>query len=400
MADLWIEDRKRNGEEIELGARFEYSGGQHRVWYRVETRNENHLTPSADPFVLGTLMIAMNKRENLRVHGQVSPSLLRNLENFQQAWSVWESEMYGMIEITADQEMESEFPDRKGVITCFSGGVDSCFTAYRHARGLTTRFPLPLQTAVFVHGFDIPLSQNEVYENARSKIQIQLDSLGLDLYRVRTNFKEESIFWPHEYGPGVASVLSLFQKQFFAGLIAQGVDYSSYKYLPEGSNPLSDPLLSSSSFSIIADGGANTRSDKILAISEWPEGMMHLRVCWEGEEKDRNCCVCEKCIRNILTFRSLGIPLPEAFPLDVSDDQIFRLGPLIEIKISVSYVFILEDAASRGMENESWVRALKRAIHRSRMITKLWLTPFGRFKLRILRLFSRVWRQPVSIIKF
>lgn len=400
MADLWIEDRKSIHGEIELGARFEYTGGQHRVWYRVEASNENLLTSVADPFLLGTLMIAMNKRENLRVHGQVSPSLLRNLEDFQQAWAVWEPKMYGIIEITADQEVESIFPERQGMICCFSGGVDSCFTAFRHSRGITTRFPLPLQTAVFVHGFDIPISQNEVFKSARRNIQLQLDSLGLGLFVIRTNFKEESIFWPHEYGPGVASVLSLFQKKYVAGVIAQGVPFSSYEYLPEGSNPLSDPFLSSTSFAIIADGGAYTRSDKIRVISEWPEGMQYLRVCWEGEKKDRNCCVCEKCIRNILTFRSLGLSLPPAFPFDVSDDQIYRLGPLIEIKISVSYKFILEDAASRGMECESWVRALKRAIHRSRMITKLWSTPFGRFRLWVIRLFSKVWRQPVSIQKF
>jgi len=400
MADLWIEDRKLVNGEIELGARFEYDGGQHRLWYRVEADVENELAPNADPFVLGILMIAMNTGESLRVHGQVSPSLIRNLEDFQRAWAAWKPEMYGFIEVSADKEKETNFSDRSGMICSFSGGVDSCFTTYRNARGITTRFPLPVQTAVFVQGFDIPLSQKDFYESACNKVHLQLKSLEISLYRVRTNFKEISVFWPHNFGSGVASVLSLFQKRYCAGLIAQGVPFSSYDHLVEGSNPMTDPLLSSSSFTIIPDGGGFRRSDKIKVISDWPEGMEYLRVCWEGEQKDRNCCVCEKCVRNILTFRALGLPLPRAFPLDVSDDQIYKLGPIKEFTISIGYSVILNEMSRRGVENQTWVRALKKAIHRSRMIRKLWSTPFGRFKLRLIRLFRKAWRQPVSVQKF
>jgi hypothetical protein len=399
MADLWIEDRKTVNGEIELGARFESLSNQHRLWYRVESSNENELAPNADPFVLGSLMIAMNKGESLRVHGRISPSLIRNLEDYQRVWAFWKSDMYGIIEITADEEKEMDHPARKEMIFCFSGGVDSCFTALRHTQGITTRFPLPLKTGVFVHGFDIPLSQKEVYESAYKKVQIQLESLGLSLYTVRTNFKEISVFWPHDYGSGIASILSLFQKKYTAGLIAQGMSFSSFKHLV-GSHPMTDPLLSSSSFSIIPDGSGFERTEKIRAISEWPEGIKYLRVCWEGEKKDRNCCACEKCIRNILTFRALGISLPPAFPYDVSDDQIYRLGPLKESTITIGYEEILKEAVKRGLENETWVWALKKAIHRSRMIRKLWSTPWGRFKLRLIRLFRKAWRQPVSTQKF
>ncbi|MBN2435952.1 MAG: hypothetical protein JXK07_11870 [Spirochaetes bacterium] len=400
MAELWIEDRKTINGEIELSARFESQEIQHQLWYRVESSTDNELAPNADPFILGILMVAMNRGENLRIHSQVSPSLIRNLEDFQRAWASWKPDMYRFIDISADEEKEPDLPPRKGMIFCFSGGVDSCFTGYRHTKGITTRFPLPVQTAVFVHGFDIPLSREDYYENAYKNVQLQLKSLSIDLYRVRTNFKDISVFWPHAFGSGVASVLSLFQKRYAAGLIAQGVPYSSYDHLVEGSNPLTDPMLSSASFPIIPDGGGFRRSDKIKVISEWTEGMKYLRVCWEGEQKDKNCCKCEKCIRNILTFRALGLPLPPAFPTDVSDERIYRLGPLKEITISVGYSVILKEASIRGMENENWVRALKKAIHRSRMIRKLWSTPWGRFKLKLIRLFRKAWRQPVSIQKF
>jgi hypothetical protein len=400
MAELWIDERQYFDSLIELGARFKSCSVKKRLWYRVEVKREGELTTLADPFVLGILQIAMHAGEDLQVHGTVSPSLLRNLESFQRAWAVWKPDYYRLITVRADVEQDFSETGRQDAIFCFSGGVDSCFTAYRHARGMTTCFPYPLRTAVLVHGFDIPLKEVDYYESVCSKVSIQLKSLDIGLYRVATNFKELSVFWPHAFGTGVASVLSLFQRRYATGLIAQGVPYRSYQNLVEGSNPMTDPLLSSDAFKIVPDGGGFQRWEKIKVISGWPEGMEHLRVCWEGEKKDSNCCGCEKCIRNILTFRALGLPLPKAFPIDPTDQQIYRLGPLKEITISVGYNPILNVARQNGLGDAGWVNALRKAIFRSRTIRNLSKNASGRAVLWLIRRFSPVWRQPLEIIKF
>lgn len=401
MSDLWIEPWKRKNGIIELGARFESRKTKKRLWYRVDAQHEKELALHADPFVLGMLMIAMHDDEDLQVHGTVSPSLLRNLEEFQQAWAAWNPEYYRSIAVRADVEQEVFEINRHEAICCFSGGVDSCFTAYRHVRNQSVRFPYPLRTAVLVHGFDIPLKEVDYYESACNKVSSQLRSIGIGLYRVATNFKEISVFWPHNHGSGVASILSLFQRRYVTGLIAQGVPYGSYHSLPtSGSNPMTDPLLSSDGFKIIPDGGGFQRIEKIKAISVWPEGLEHLRVCWEGEKKDGNCCDCEKCIRNILTFRALGLPLPKAFPIDPDDKRIYRLGPLKEHTISIGYNSILDEAQRTGLGDASWIKALRKAIYRSRAIRRLSKTAFGRLVLWLLRCFLPAWRQPVEIIKF
>jgi len=400
MSDLWIEDWKHCNGQIELGARFESLEKNVRLWYRVEAGREEELTRMADPFVLGILQIAMHDGEGLRVHGTVSPSLLRNLEDFQRAWAVWKPDYYRFIDIRGDMEKESADSGRKEAISCFSGGVDSCFTAYRHARGISTHFPYPLRTAVLVHGFDIPLKETDFHKSASIKVASQIKSLDLELSHVTTNFKELSVFWPHAYGTGVASILSLFQRRFSTGLIAQGVPYSSYQNLDVGSNTMTDPLLSSDNFKIVPDGGGFHRWEKIKVISAWPEGMDHLRVCWEGDEKDRNCCDCEKCIRNILTFRALGLPIPKAFPKDPNDQRIYRLGPLKEVTISIGYEPLLHLAEASGFSRVGWVISLKKAIFRSRAIRKLTKNDFGRLLLWTLRLFLPAWRQPPERIKF
>jgi hypothetical protein len=400
MSDLWIEEWKRDDGIIELGARFKSQKTQKRLWYQVEAQRETELTRHADPFVLGILQIAMHDGEDLSVHGTVSPSLLRNLEDFQRAWADWKPEYYRLITVRADVEQEAFETGRHEAICCFSGGVDSCFTAYRHARGQSTDFPYPLRTAVLVHGFDIPLKEVDYYESACAKVTCQLNSLDMGLYRVTTNFKELSVFWPHAYGTGVASILSLFQHRYATGLIAQGVPYSLYQYLTEGSNPMTDPLLSSNAFKIVPDGSGFQRWEKIKVISDWPEGLEHLRVCWEGEKKDSNCCDCEKCIRNILTFRALGLPLPKAFPIDPTNQQIYHLGPLKEIVISVGYNPLLDMARKDGLGEAGWVISLKKAIFRSRTIRKLSKNNLGCLLLWLMRRFLPAWRQPPDRIKF
>jgi hypothetical protein len=137
------------------------------------------------------------------------------------------------------------------------------------------------------------------------------------------------------YATAVASSLMIFQKKFGKGVIASGRPYS-HQLIKRGSNPLTDVMLSSDSFKIVHDGAEFTRCSKALYISSWTNGLRNLRVCWEGEEKDKNCGKCEKCVRTILNFRVNGINLPDCFDSDVQDKQIiskiYQLGNLCIIK--------------------------------------------------------------------
>jgi hypothetical protein len=284
---------------------------------------------------------------------------LWNLSEFQQAWSAWVPGRYRQVEIRADHEVEPELPDRDEAISGFSGGVDSCFTAFRHSSRGDVCFRHRLTAAAMVHGFDIPLEDADGYRKAAIKVQRQLESLGLTLHRVATNYREQPVNWVFAFGAGLASVLSLFQSRFKFGLIAQGVPYHAYRSMVEGSNPLTDPLLSSASFNVVPDGPGYQRIDKIAALQAWPEGL-------RNPVRDENCCVCEKCIRNILSFRALGIDLPASFHRDVSDDQILKLVPIKPIMIDVGYGRILKLAEDRGAGGESWVAALNRAVRLSR----------------------------------
>ncbi len=376
---LWPQQPVFEGDTVTLSVRIEGNSRQHReLWFRVPVDWKDAVTKSMDPYVLGTIHLAMSEGSSLRVHGEVSPSLKNNLEEFQQAWSIWRPHKYQPVEIIGEKEEEAGPPSaRKKIISAFSGGVDSSFTVFRHRTGNGVRSPMNLAACVMVHGFDIPLDQPEIYEQAAARARRQLDGLGIELIPIATNCRSFGVEWSDAFGAFVSSSIMLFQGAFDGGLIAGGVPFHCYDHLIEGSNPLTDPLLSSQAFPIIPDGAGFTRADKIEVLAEWPEALEHLRVCWAGDQLFKNCCTCEKCVRNILTFRALGLGLPLCFDADVSDERIRDLVPLKEIIMRVGYDVILDLAEKRGVD-DSWVNELKRCVRKNRRRNKSKILSYSR----------------------
>lgn len=357
---LWLDNITESNGSITINVVLENT--QHArttLWYRVPVEHKTAITPSSDPFVVGALFLAMRQATDLVVHGQVSPSLLRNLEEFQAAWVSWKPERYTKINILADTEQESSPAPANEAVVAFSGGVDSCFTAWRHSQGLCGRQQRNLHAGVMVHGFDIPLNQTDVFNRAKLKAQKMLASLGVQLLPIATNFRDLGDNWEDCHAAGAASCLMLLQQKYSVGLYGSTEPYKKL-LIPWGSNPITDPMLASDSFQFIHDGAAYTRTQKIQVISDWPEANKYLRVCWQGQDKDKNCGQCEKCVRTILNFRVIGLSAPECFENDVSDAQISEITHLNLTQIGEFEQII--DAAKTANNTDSWVSVLEKTV--------------------------------------
>lgn len=366
---LWPENRTTAEGQVILGATLELPNRDRtRLWYQIPEEFAARLTQSCDPFVVATVMLAMRYADELLIHGEVSPSLLRNLEEFQAIWSSWRKSYYQVL-IQAELEREPEHrPLENRAITAFSGGVDSCFTAWCHRTGRCGRRQQPLQAGLMVHGFDILLKEKIAFVGAATRSRMMLSSLGMEFIPIATNFREViPLDWEDVFGTAVASALMLFQGYFTTGLIPASHPYKAIEFL-YGSNPVSDRLLSSATFEIVHDGAGSDRAAKIREISQWPEALQYLRVCWEGAEQDRNCGRCEKCIRNILNFRVVGIENPPCFDRQVSNAEIFALdvrgGALSALKN-------LYHSAQEAHITASWMAALEACIQRNQRQEKI-----------------------------
>ena len=365
VTDLWVNETQHTGDQVMLSCRIECPDQPTMwLWYRVPQLYESALNPRADAFLVAALFTAMRVGHPLHVHGEVSASLLRNLEEFQAVWMCWIPSRYRAVEIVVDRESTNLLSaTRDRAIFGYSGGVDSTFILYRHTLRLAGRRSRRLGAGLFVHGLDIPLTQTSAFEAVSSRAQRLLHEHGIEFIPVTTNFRDLGDDWEEAFGAGLASCLLLFAGGYGVGLIGSGEPYNRL-ILPWGSTPVTDHLLSADDMPIVHDGAECTRIDKVAMIGGWEEARRNLRVCWEGPRLDSNCGVCEKCIRTILCFRALDLGLPACFQMDVTDEQILTLRGMGHVAVG-EMEQVLAAAHTRGIE-ASWLEAVEALIRAHR----------------------------------
>ena len=331
------------------------AGHDGEVWWRISDDALPSPLRRHDLAVVALLFVAMREGCDLHVAGPVSWSLLARLEEFQAAWTKWQPRRYRRVAISADEVvMPAPVPGLRAV-ALFSGGVDSTFTVWRHRNGAAGHASRDIVTAIMIHGFDIPLSAEAAFERAASAARNALGSVDLPLTCVKTNWRSICADWEMEFAAGLAACLRQWQGDGDAGLIGADDHYGAL-VTPWGSNPITNPLLSSDDFELVFDGGGFTRAEKIAAIAGWRPGVENLRVCWEGPATGENCGVCEKCLRTKLNFMAAGKPLPQSLAGEPTVAQVLRIRARSESQL-VELPPIVAAARARGIK-APWLFAL------------------------------------------
>jgi hypothetical protein len=357
---LWPADVREEDGGATVACAIECEGfPREQLWYRVPAELRPWLVESCDPFVVACTLMAMRRGADLVAHGEASPSLLANLVEFQNVWMNWGGGKYRPVEMRADTERERPAAEPSSPAVCaFTGGVDSAFSVRRHRLGLAGRATRDVQAGLFVHGFDIPLEQEDAWARAAARAQATLASVGVRLVRMATNHKRLNPEWNDTHGVAIASCLMLLGGRFGHGLIPATHGYAELPP-PWGSHPLADPWLSSSAFRIAHDGGAWARYFKLREVAAWPEAIERLRVCWRAPSKDENCGRCAKCVLTLLALRAQGLGVPPSFPADPDEGAILRLrlDPG-----EAGFAAVLVRGAGDSRAGEPWIRALERCL--------------------------------------
>jgi hypothetical protein len=314
-----------------------------------------------DGFVFGVIFIAMQLGRPVKVHGRLSRTACFNLAEFQSAWACWRPEKYQRVDIVPDEIIDLPVPEHAPrAISAFSGGVDGTFTAIRHKHKLLGNGSYPLTDVMLVHGFDVPLGKPEAFDLLLQRIRPFVDELGLGMKVIRTNLKEASgQYWEDSFGVQLAACLHNYSDDFNFALMGSGEPYSNIFY-PWGSTPATDYLMSGDQMQLILDGSAYTRTEKIETLRHYPTALRTLKVCWEGGNQERNCGVCEKCIRTKLNLLAVGVSDAPCFDEELDPEQILKIrlindAQLLELQTIYSYV---EKRKIAGL----WVDNLKRRI--------------------------------------
>jgi hypothetical protein len=321
-----------------------------------------------DGFVFGIIFFAMQLGGDLRVHGRMTLEALRNLSEFQEAWSSWKPQLYAKVKVLPDEAVD-DVPrrGRTEALAAFSGGVDSIFTVLRHAGKELGLASYPLNRAVLmVHGFDVPLDQPEQFESLRNRVRPLLDELNLQALTMRTNLHKLSLQdWEDSCMAQLSCCLHNYAHEFAYGLVGSTEPYNAM-VIPWGSNPATDYLLSGNGLRLVHDGAGYTRTEKVAQIARRQTAVRVVKVCWEGEQTGTNCGTCEKCIRTQLNFLAIGVPGAPCFdrPLELDSIATMELRNALQLGEAASvYAY-----AQKAGISEPWVHALKARIDRYRPV--------------------------------
>ncbi len=343
------------------------AGNSAKIWFDI---SGDVLPPPLavhDFAVLAALVVALREGRPLHIEGAVTETLLRNLEEFQEAWTMWWSK-FRPVRITADEILQTtESPTRNGVFA-MSGGVDATFALLRHHgghAGLRTAHPV---CSVMIHGFDIPLHKQQAFDRARESVLGMTKSFGIPLTTVRTNFREAvAKNWAMEYFVGVAACLHQFQGLANVAVVGASEDYKQLVW-PCASNPVTNHLLSGGGFQLHTEGSGFTRTERVRLICDYPEIASKVRVCWEGPVTGANCGRCEKCIRTQLNFLA-NKREPACFDNKVTHRQI--LGLTARTPVQIEFLREIVASARKNGVDEPWVTMVRLAIAKSQLLRRI-----------------------------
>jgi hypothetical protein len=329
---IQIDQPRRLGTMVHWEGELRTSiGGTHRIYFEFSTPDSRFYPVQARPFLLAFLLPAMQANAPLELELPIDTVTLNNLMEWQEAMASWHPETLKVVLIKAPLELKPETSREPGALTAFSGGVDSNFTIWRHSQsGESQAFrKTKLRAGLMVQGFDIPLEQEAIFERAWNRSREMLDAFGLKTYRMKTNLrsleKVPGCLWDkNAHGIWLAAALSCYEPWFGQMLIPSTYAYQKLLF-PWGSNPITDPLCSSATTAYWHDGTAYTKLTKMQAIASQPAVQKLLRVCWEGEQLDRNCGHCFKCVTTQICFQLSGVEQMGAFPEPCTMEQVAHL---------------------------------------------------------------------------
>jgi hypothetical protein len=353
------------------------------LWFRVPEPWSDAIDRSVNPFVIAFVLKAAMEGRDFHINGAADTVLLANLDELIGIWNAWRPDSMHLIRISADSE---ELRDSSGsdAVCCASGGIDSCFTIWRHTIGRGVARPERLKAGIYVHGFDIAIEDEFGARQALNSVEAIVKSVGIESILVTTNYRKVIPEWEVTFGTAACSVLALFAARFGRGLIAgSGDPFISYAW---GSTPMTDPLLSSSAMLIKSDGIGIRRHLKTHSMASWPALHRHVEVCWENRTSGRNCGRCEKCIRTYYALRAAGVRDPAAFPNPPTIRDIQNLEIPHEFHLDyMSNIILL--AESSGLGTEDWVLALKTRVAHGRREFR------GGFSGSVNRICRKSWRK-------
>lgn len=304
------------GDKIaKLTATVLTANGQHELWYSLPVEYSNWFsTDRCDGFLVGLLLQAMERNEDIVLEGSVSSRLFHNLQNFFIPMMAQAFPNLHRININPKSLLDEPTGGR-GVCTGFSGGIDSFAAFIKHYINEPSqghKISHFLFHNVGSHGSSDPELARKLFKERYEMARPFASEIGIPFIMVDSNlskiFDIDFIKMHSALNASIPLVLqNQFQRYFYA---------STYKYLDcsvrgiddiAHFDPLAFHLLSTEGLECVSTGCEMSRVEKTNMVATYKPSYRYLNVCVDPAYEGQNCSVCFKCSRTILTLELLGM---------------------------------------------------------------------------------------------
>ena len=303
------------GDKVKLVSRIETRQGASDLWFAVDKKYEEYTVHEVlDAFLTGLFIHAMKLNEDIYLDAPVSERLYYNLtNNIMKIYSILNP---GFHEITIHPKELSHTqmnPGNKNVVTGFSGGIDSfsLLGDYYFNEIKTPHYKVThlIYNNVGAHGDNAQIFFDKRYDFLK-KFE---EEVNLPFIKIDSNLHEiiDSDFMLSVLPRNVASAMVL-QKLFSKYLYASSYTYKDFLttdiFKIGYTDPLACGLFSTESMECVLAGSELSRVEKTKQVASLEASYNHLYVCTNTSlDEVKNCSVCFKCARTLLTLEILGL---------------------------------------------------------------------------------------------
>lgn len=288
-----------------------------RVWLEGPPELPPRDDGSLDPAAPVALLLGMLTGEDVHLAGPVSAILLASINGrVQDILRLWLD--CPRITMTADAQVEPVAPSDASTACMFSGGVDS--------NHVMARFAEDIEHAIAVHGFDLKLDQPRRFEEVLPSLYAGASVFDAPLRVVKTNVRDvldSRGAWIMHYGAAMAMVAHAVAGPI--GRMLWGSSSSFDSPCHYGSHPLLDSLWSTPAMKTQDDGSDRRRAEKVEDLTDRPDVLRNLRVCWIHTGQGLNCGECEKCLRTMVALKLNGVLEQVPFNTKLTPEKIAAL---------------------------------------------------------------------------
>lgn len=333
--EITIHPPQSRGTDIILTATLKSglrSWTQH-LWVHGTAYAPDELDNSADVWAVLFLFKMMQLGGEFRINATMSASLHANVDRYVRAWMLLAPETCRPVTLIPQEiEDDSAAPCKPKALACFSGGLDACFTAYRHAHGLAGAQNQEIDACLMIHGADIRRDYVEEWKGASAKAELLVKDLGIPhFYTITTDFRDMHCPYGYAYYTMLAACMRVFGRQYGHLMLGSDNPVNNFSF-PWGNNPVTNHFLSSRRNEIITDGEDVARTEKAALVAQWPMALEHLRCCYKGDDLSRNCGHCAKCLRTRLNFLAVGVAELPCMPPLKDESMLERIPVTSEVE--------------------------------------------------------------------